>query len=832
MLDHTLKPLLKYSLLILVFLSADLLSQTERANYRILGIRVDGNVTADANTIIANSGLKINDEIEVPGDATINAIKRLWALNIFTADIEIVIEQQVQDGVFLLIKLQEHPRIEDFAISGNDEIDDDDIEEKILFRRGHILKPQDIYNSITKIKKLYEEEGFLNAEIKAYKYSFFETDTSDSEITVTWRNQQDFSEEYETVYDYDPEVPSDLVRKIKDRVLLLFEIEEGEEVKVSTISFIGNEQFDDDDLKGEFDETVESSWWKFWRSADFNREEFEKDKKLLVDFYRKNGFRDFEVLGDTLIFNNDKSEVDIVVSVFEGPQYKIRNINWVGNSVFSEGQLTDRLGFLKGDIYNFEKLNLNLYFNETQSDISSMYQDLGYLTSRVEASEKLIEPDSVDLTIRITENNRYKINEISISGNNKTKEKVIRRELYSIPGDYYSRAGILRSIQQLANLQYFNVESLYQNGVNPQPTSDSTVAITYNVEEKSSDYLNASVGYSGGFGFSGSIGVTLTNFSLAEPFRLGGGQILNFSWMFGVGNYYRTFTFGFTEPWFLDTPTLVGFDVFDTRQRYVYDLRQTGGSVKVGRRLKWPDNYFYVQGLFRFQYNDIIDGRNFYAEGKSRQYTLGATISRTDIDNPIFPSAGSKFSINGELSGGPLLPGDVDYYKLNFKAEWYKRIFNSNRLAFYLGADIGYLEELNKGTIVQPFEFFFMGGNGLIIATTPLRGYQDRSVGPRNQFGDIIGGRVMTKYTAELRAAITLNPIPIYFLTFLEAGNTFLNLPSTDLFDLRRSAGIGARLLINPLGLIGFDFGYGFDRKIVDGADPKWIFHFQFGKGF
>ncbi|MDD3557125.1 MAG: BamA/TamA family outer membrane protein, partial [Melioribacteraceae bacterium] len=246
----------------------------------------------------------------------------------------------------------------------------------------------------------------------------------------------------------------------------------------------------------------------------------------------------------------------------------------------------------------------------------------------------------------------------------------------------------------------------------------------------------------------------------------------------------------------------------------------------------WPDNYFYIQGLFRFQYNDIIDGRNFYAEGQTRQYTLGATISRADIDNPIFPSTGSKFSLNGELSGGPLLPGDVDYYKINFKTEWYKRLFNSNRLAFYLGAEIGYLEELNQGTIIQPFEFFFMGGNGLIIATSPLRGYEDRSVGPRNQFGDIIGGRVMTKYTAELRAAITLNPIPIYFLTFLEAGNTFLNLPSTDLFDLRRSAGVGARLLINPLGLIGFDFGYGFDRKIVDGIDPKWIFHFQFGKGF
>jgi outer membrane protein insertion porin family len=261
-------------------------------------------------------------------------------------------------------------------------------------------------------------------------------------------------------------------------------------------------------------------------------------------------------------------------------------------------------------------------------------------------------------------------------------------------------------------------------------------------------------------------------------------------------------------------------------------LRQTGISIKAGRRLQWPDNYFYLQSIFRYQYNNIIDGRNFYAEGTTNQYTLGITLSRTDIDNPIFPSKGSKISLSGDISGGPFLPGDVDYFKVGLKTEWYKRLLNSNRLAFYLGLEMGYIDELRSGTIIQPFEYFFMGGNGLIIATTPLRGYEDRSVGPRNFFGDIIGGKVMAKYTAEIRAALTLEPMPIYVLTFLEAGNVFLNIPSTDLFDLRRSAGIGARLLINPIGLIGFDFGWGFDRRKVDGTDPKWLFHFQFGRGF
>jgi len=313
---------------------------------------------------------------------------------------------------------------------------------------------------------------------------------------------------------------------------------------------------------------------------------------------------------------------------------------------------------------------------------------------------------------------------------------------------------------------------------------------------------------------------------------VGGGQVLNFNWQFGVGNVYRTFTIGFTEPWFLDTPTSVGIDFFDTRQQYVYDLRQSGVTLRVGRRLKFPDDFFYVQGLFRYQYNNVISGQNFYTEGVSNQFTLGVTLSRRNIDNPVFPSQGSIFTLSGEISGGPFLPGDVDYLKTAFKAEWYKRLFNTNKLVFYTTAEFGYLNEIVRGTSIQPFEFFYMGGNGLVIATVPLRGYEDRSVGPRNIFGQIIGGRVMAKFGAEIRFAVALEPIPLYVLTFAEAGNAFESFEKTDIFDLRRSVGFGARILINPIGLIGFDFGYGFDRKITDGRDPEWLFHFQFGRGF
>lgn len=822
---------LSFTLLLLVLFSTAVSSQVRRTSYQILGISVEGNVSADANTIIANSGLRVGDEIQPGSDATNKAVRRLWKLGIFD-DVKIEVEKRIDNGVFLLIKVSEFPRVEKVIVEGEDEIDEDDILKEINLIPGQTLKPQDIFKYKTKILDLYKEEGMLNAVITPKMFYYTSADTSDDEIVVTWTNPEFPGEEYETEYEYDPSYYSNLAIKAKRRSLLVLNIDEGNEVIVRNIVFEGNEAFDDDDLKDELEETAEARWWKFWTSSNFKRKEFETDLEGLVTFYRKNGYRDFEVLGDSLIYSNDKEDLEIIVNVYEGPQYKIRNINIDGNTVYSDERILERLDFENGDIYDFEKFNQNLRFNESQTDVSSLYQDMGYLTFNLETREEKVAEDSLDIYIQIVENNRFKIGDVNIGGNDKTKEKVIRRELYTVPGDYFSRNNIFRSIQQLANLQYFNVEELYQTGVDYRPANDSTVNLVYSVEEKSSDYLNASIGYSGSYGFSGAVGITLTNFSIMEPFQLGGGQILNFNWQFGVGNYYRTFTLGFTEPWFMDTPTMVGFDLFDTRQSYVYDLRQSGITLKVGRRLKWPDNYFSVQGILRFQYNDVIEGRSYYAEGLSRQYTVGATISRTDIDNPIFPSRGSKIALSGELTGGPFLPGDVDYYKAEFTAEWYKRLFNSNRLAFYTSLNMGYIDELIKGTTIQPFEFFYMGGSGLVIATTPLRGYDDRSVGPRNSNGDIIGGRVMTKYTTELRAALALDPIPIYVLGFAEAGNTFYDLTETDFFNLRRSAGFGARILINPIGLIGFDYGYGFDRKSVDGNDPSWEFHFQFGRGF
>ncbi|HKI77196.1 MAG TPA: outer membrane protein assembly factor BamA [Ignavibacteriaceae bacterium] len=827
------KKLSKYIFLIaLLCISTISYSQASKTSYKILGISVEGNKSADAATIIANSGLKVGDELQIPGDQTLNAIQQLWSLNIFS-DVQILIDKQVSDGVFLLIKVKEYPRFEKIVFEGNDEIDDSKLEEQATFIRGQILKPQEVARLKVTISKLYEEDGYYNAQIKEEYFIYYSADTTDESIIVTWHNENDLSDEYKLTYNKSDNSYIDLITKIKDRILLKISIQENTQTTVRDVSFVGNKNIDDGDLTSEMDDIHIAKWWKFWQGSKFDPVKLKKDEEKIVKYYKKNGYRDAEVLGDSLIYSNNKEDVKILITVYEGPQYFIRNINWTGNTVFPDAVLNGRLGFQKGDVFNYEQLERNLHGNEQQSDISSLYLDNGYLTFNAIPEEHRVGKDSVDIDIKIIEKNQFKIGDVNILGNDKTMDKVIRRELYTIPGDYFNRGLLLRSIQQLANLKYFNVEKLYgPQGISTTLPNDSTVDVSFNVEEKSSDFLNASVGYSGSFGFSGAIGITLTNFSISNPFKLGGGQVLSFNWQFGVGSVYRTFSLGFTEPWMFNTPTSLGFQVFDTRQQYIYDLHYYGGTVTVGRRLKWPDDFFSVSGIFKYQNNDVLSGGGYYAEGKTEQFTLGATITRKNIDNPLFPSAGSNVVLDAEISGGPFLPGNVDFYKINFKSEWYRRLFNTNRITLYTVAEFGYLKEFEAGTEVNPFEYFFMGGNGLVIATTPLRGYEDRSIGPQNSSGQVIGGRVMTRYTAELRVSVTQEPIPFYLLGFAEAGNVYLNIEKTDPFNLRRSAGIGARILINPVGLIGFDLGYGFDRPIVDGSQPKWTFHFQFGKGF
>lgn len=443
--------------------------------------------------------------------------------------------------------------------------------------------------------------------------------------------------------------------------------------------------------------------------------------------------------------------------------------------------------------------------------------------------------DSLDAIIHVYERNKFLIGKVDIKGNTKTKDFVIRRELYTRPGDYFNRAAVIRSLRQLSQLNYFNPEKIKPE---PHPESDNkTVDLSYEVEEKSSDNVNASVGYSQAYGVTGALGFTINNFSLANPLEGGAGQILDFQWQFGEGSRYRTFSLGFTEPWLYGTPTTLGVSLYDTRQSYIADYQQTGISLRFGRsHIKWLDDFMRVDYTFRFQDNDVHDnlGNPYYRVGKTTQFAVNQTITRNSTDSPIFPTTGSIVSLSTDISGGPLLPGTVDYHKWLFNADWFTPLFGSSRMVLYASTNFGYINGFTSDTTIPPIEYFYMGGTGLgYIATIPLRGYDDQSIGDRNASGTIIPGRVMVKHTAELRLALTLNPIPIYILGFAEAGNSYQDFSHADIFQLKRSYGFGARLLINPIGLVGFDYGYGVDPIYPNLSEPSgWHFHFQFGKGF
>ncbi len=396
-------------------------AQQQPEVFKILGISVEGQTSAEPRALIANTGLKVGDEISVPGEETRTAINRLHQLRLFS-DIQILIENRVQDGVYLMIRVAENPRLDQIVISGNDELSEDDIIKKINLTRGQLVTSQELTSIKRILKYEYDQEGYLNASI--------ETRLTPSEDTTS------------------------------KRVVLNVIIDEGSVVKVGSISFFGNKDFDDGDLKSELEGTSDPAWWQFWVSRKFKKKEYEKDKELLVAFYRNNGYRDAEILADSLTHDDKREYLTVDIYVYEGPQYRVRNIVWQGYTVYSSEVLTARLAFRPGDVYNRQKFEQNLYRNQEESDVGSLYYDAGYLLFQVEPEEIPVGSDSVDIVIRVREREKFRIGRVLISGNTKTYEKVIRRELYTRPGDYFSRQGIVSSIRQLSQLNYFNPETI------------------------------------------------------------------------------------------------------------------------------------------------------------------------------------------------------------------------------------------------------------------------------------------------------------------------------------------------------------------------------------
>lgn len=762
---------------------------------KILGISVEGNKQTDAGAIVRYSGLKVDGEFTPGGDEIRQAIKQLWSLEIFS-DIQILIDNQVADGVYLLIRVQEYPRLNDIVLKGNDELSDKDIKEQINLVKGQIVTRQDLSTMVYNIKKKYEDKGYLLAKIDPELVPV--TDTAGAPVN------------------------------------LVVNTDEGKEVKIESITFSGNKALDEGDLRGAMDDTKEKVWWMFWRSAKFDPKKYDDDKQKILDFYRQNGYIDASILSDSISYSDDKESMFIHIVVDEGKKFYIRHITWEGNTKYASFVLDERLGLKDGDVYDKQKFDENLRGNKDQTDVASIYLDTGYLTFSAEPDEIRVPPDSIDIKIRINERNQFRIGEIIIHGNTKTQDKVIRRELFTVPGDYFSRALIIRSVRQLSQINYFDPEKIKPDYY---IVNDSTVNVTYDVAEKSSDTFNASVGYSEAFGFTGSLGLSFNNFDIAHPFQGGAGQMLNFTWQFGVSTYYRTFNLGFSEPWFMDTPTSLGVNLYDTRQVYGVDLRMTGASVSVGRRFGWPDMYFRGDWIFSGQKVDVANGEAYgYLNGDYSEFTATQVISRNSTDNPIFPTVGSNVSLTDEIAGPPILPGQINFHKHVFSADWYTSMFGTSKVVLYSGTLFGVVGAITDHSLVQINDEFFMGGTGLgYISTTPLRGYDDRAVGPKSPdtpSGNPLGGLVMFKQTFEMRFSVLTDPIPLYFLLFAEGGNVYKDFHQTDIFQLARSAGFGARVMINPIGMVGFDYGYGFDSVAPNYPASGWHFHFQFGRGF
>ncbi len=762
-------------------------SQDFETTYKIANISVRGNKVYDSRTIIAYSGLKENMEIAIPSDETREAIRRLWKLGLFS-NIALNVEKKFGKDAYLVFEVEELPRIENIEIIGNDHFSESEVKEKIGLNAGEVVSEQKLKDVEYNLGLNYAEDGYALADIKI-----------------------------------------DKLISANNEARIRIKINEGNKLSVREIEFEGNVDVSDDDLYKALENTSEKVWWKFWESAGFDKAKLEEDKKLVVEYYKELGYKDAEVVDSEFKLSPDKEDVYLIIRVREGRRFKINNITIEGNKIYTDDAILLRLDMNKGDVYNMKKFSQNLYGNETETDVSSLYLDNGYLGFQADVTDNSVGLDKVDINIKITENNQYKLGLISFEGNDKTKDKVLRRELYTIPGEFFNRGNVKRSMQQLNALNYFNPEKLNQD---ISLANDSTVNIKYIVAERSSDQFNASIGYSGSFGITGALGLTFNNFDIMEPFSGGGGQALNFSWQFGEAGTYRTFSIGLSEPWFLNTPTLLGFNVFDSRTRYTYDVQETGGIVNIGRRFKWPDDFFRGDWAVKYQETNVLDGGGYYQTGRRNQFSLRQIISRSTVFDPVFPLTGTKFSNTTELSGGPFLPGNTEFLKNVFTAETYTPLIRNTKLVLYSTFNFYYVNPLSDDRYLPPTELFYMGGNGLAYNTIPLRGYEDRAVGPRNAVGNSIGGKVSLKYGVEIRYPLSLDPFPIFVLAFAEAGNVWSDFAKVDPFELKRSVGFGTRLMLPAVGLIGFDFGYGFDRKSVDGEDPKLLFHFQFGRGF
>ncbi len=830
-------------------------------DYEIGGITVSGIQYLDPQVLIMLSGLTVGQTVKVPGDKITEAIRKLWDQGLFE-NVSIT-ATSIQGGkVFLNIDLRERPRVSRFSFEGIRKSEADDIRTKINLTRGDVATDHLFMRISNIIKDHFSEKGFMNTQVEI-------------------RQEKDEDRD--------------------NYISLVIDVDKNSKVRIGSININGNESLTDEQVRSAMRETKEMGTFnpldplgplvvntatdilrlkplralqgieayftdnyriRILKSSKFIEKNFDEDKVLIVNKYNSKGYRDAKVVNDSVYFDGEFLHIDL--EVYEGNQYYYRDIKWVGNTIYPSEALSAILGIQKGNVYNRELLETNLNYNPNGMDVTSQYMDFGYLFFNADPVEVLVENDSIDLEIRIREGSPARISNVSIKGNTKTNDHVVIRELRTRPGQLFSRSDIIRTVRELANLRYFNPESIVPNPI-PNP-AESTVAIEYTVEETSADQIELS----GGWGYGrilGTLGLSFNNFSMRNvlkkeawrPIPSGDGQKLALRFQ-TYGSGYMSYSASFTEPWLGGRkPTSLTLSYYHSTFSNALPKSDTnratfkinGLTIGLGKRLQWPDDFFTLYQAINLQRYDL----NNYAQifkvgtgtGSFNVFSYNIVFGRSSISQPIYPRSGSDFSISLEVTPPysafnnkdytQLEENDrfkwVEFHKWKINTSWYiepvEKLVLATRLRF------GFLGNYNDDIGITPFQRFYLGGDGLsgynnldgreIIG---MRGYGNETVTPFYYQDKNIGGNVFTKYTLELRYPLSLNPsATIYALTFVEAGNSWLGFGSFNPFDVKRSAGFGVRVFLPMFGLLGLDWGYGFDEiQGIPGANGSQ-FHFS-----
>jgi len=788
--------------------------------YFIGGIDVEGTKFLDNKTLIQLSKLEVGSKIMVPGDELTKASKILWQQGLFS-NVQIKVKSIQSNTIFLTLFLEERPRLSKFKFNGLKRSEIDAIRDKIKLARGKIITENVIINTKNIIANHFKEKGFLNISTSI-----------DQEVdTIT-----------------------------KNHVIILLNIDKGKKVKIGKINFEGNSTFSNKRLKRLMKDTKEKKFFRIFKASKFLEEAYETDKENIILKYNEKGLRDAKVISESTSYIDEEEILNIEIKINEGKTYYFGDITFVGNTKYSDNELAALVGIKKGDIFDQSVLETRVLGSPDSRDVHSIYLDNGYLFSQVTPIETEIRNDTIDIEIRIFEGLQARINRVSVSGNSKTNDHVIIREIRTKPGDLFSRSDIMRSQREIATLNYFDPEKL---NIDVDPNQkDGTVDLNYIVEEKSSDQIELQGGY-GADRIIGTFRVSFNNFSAKNIFKNGAwtplpsgdGQRLSLS-ATSNGVQFQSYNISFTEPWLggkkpnsltigaYHSITSNGLERED-ENRGVFKV--TGASFGLGKRLKWPDDFFTLyQNISLKKY--LVDQYSFgnFDDGTFYNMSYSFVLGRNSVDQPTFPRKGSNMKLSIQLTPPySILDGIdnyseseiedlntwVEYHKWNFGANWFNSL--ADKLVLKTNLEFGLIGKYSNDKELTQFERFYVGGDGLsgyavdgreVIA---LRGYENNSLSPNN------GATIYNKYTLELRYALSLNPqSPIFALAFLEAGNTWNMFNKFNPFNIKRSAGVGIRMTIPMMGIMGVDWGYGFDEITGSPTSSGSQFHFSINQQF